>query len=186
MMAYALIDYDNAKLVEKEQSVFDVKFNVSRIATRCAQIVNANYADCSEVAIRFYGGWTDKANNLTAAGSWIYAALGEARGRTLGLRTSPEVAVNSIFSDVPRFVGLYRDGGQKMVDTLLVADMVWIASQLDSPVVLVSDDEDMLPGTVATKLLDRSVTVCRRRSLGEAMNDAVLSQLRINIEGAVA
>lgn len=183
-MAYALIDYDNAKVIERERSLFDVKYNVGRIANRCAQVVKANYGGCSEVALRFYGGWTDKVDNLTVAGGWIYAALGEIRGRTLGLRMTAEVAVNNIFCEVPRLVGLYRDGGQKMVDTLLVADMVWIAAKLHTPIVLLSDDEDMLPGTIATKFHGREVTVCRRRSIGEAMNDAAISQLRINVEGA--
>lgn len=186
MLAYALVDYDNVKPIEKERSSFDVEYNVERIATRCAEIVRGSFAECREVTLRFYGGWTDKANSRTAAGVWIYGALAQARGRKLGVRVSPEVAINNIFSEMPPLVGLYREGGQKMVDTLLVADMVWIASKYDGPILVMSDDEDMLPGVVATRLMKRRVAVSRKRALGESMNDFVYKSLNIGVEGCLA
>lgn len=50
---------------------------------------------------------------------------------------------------------------QKLVDTLLVADLVWLASQGEA-VVVVSDDEDVIPGLLVAASYGTQVTwVCR-------------------------
>lgn len=185
MQVFALIDYDNVKPMGREVAKLDVEYNLEQIAKRVSEIVKTNYPSCGEISLRLYGGWTNRANGRTPAGSWIYGALGTIRAKRLGIRMTPEVAVNNIFSELPQFVGLHRDGGQKIVDTLIVADMVWIAMEYDCPIVLLSDDEDMLPGLVAANLRKRQVTLSRRRALGEAMNDEILKSLKINLEGCL-
>lgn len=185
MQLYALVDYDNVKLV-KDDSEQDVEFNVNQIADKIVDLAKDYYGACREIYVRFYGGWTDKANSPTKSGRWIRLALGRVRGRRRGTRVLPALATGVLHSDesLPPFIGLYRDGGQKMVDTLLVVDLVGIAREHECPIILLSSDEDMLPGIVAVSALKRSLVVARSTELGKGMNDVIYKSLNVRIAGA--
>ena len=72
-----------------------------------------------------------------------------------------------------------------MVDTLIVADLITLIHRFACPVLLLSDDEDMLPGLVAVRSARRQVAILRNRPLGDAMNDHVLCGMDIHVCGGV-
>lgn len=185
MQIFALVDYDNVKPVQKERAGTDVEDNVYRITRRATSVVKEFFPGHREIALRLYGGWTDRANKKTASGNWIYQATANVRGKHNGIRVLPEVATNNYGCGFSQYIGLYRDGGQKMVDTLIVSDLITLCTNYDCPVLLMSDDEDMLPGLVASRSAWKSLAVLRNRPFGEAMNDHVLGALNIRIAGGV-
>lgn len=185
MQVFALVDYDNVKPEQKEKAKVDVEENVFRIAQRASVAARELFPGVKDLSLRLYGGWTDKANNNTASGNWIYGAAGKVRGRHNGVRVTPEIAVNNYDCGLPQFVGLYRDGGQKMVDTLIVSDLITFCSNFDCPVILLSEDDDMIPGIVASRSARRNMALLRNRPLGAGMNDHVVGSLNIQIAGGV-
>ena len=182
MHVFAFVDYDNVKPLRKERQLVDVEDNIEEIVRVLTSMSRVAFPRCNELIVRLYGGWTDSANTHTAAGRWIYAAAAGIRGRRNGLRVRPEVAVSNLHSDLPQLVGLYRDGGQKMVDTLLVADMIWVAREYGAPLVVMSDDEDMLPGVIAASILSCDILLLRRREVGAALNDDLIVNMKVKLE----
>lgn len=186
MQVFALVDYDNVKPVQREVAEVDVEANLRRIAEHATSIAKANYPSAKDLELRLYGGWTDKRQGRTATCLWLERVLGSVRSRINGVRVTAEVVLSNYESAHFQLVGLYRDGGQKMVDTLIVSDLITLTSQFNCPVLLLSDDDDMVPGLVAARAAKRNVTLVRKRAMGEGMNDHVISSLNLQLSGGVA
>ena len=61
---------------------------------------------------------------------------------------------------------------QKMVDRMLACDAIFAAARGQSPVGIVSDDDDLLPAALSAHAADRGDAVLmRRRAPGEGLND---------------
>lgn len=185
MQAFALVDYDNVKPIQKERADADVQANIMRIAQHAAIVARANYPEAKNLEIRLYGGWTDKKCASTAACTWMERVLHTIRTRINGVRVTPWIAVSNYEETDSRLVGLYRDGGQKMVDTLIVADLITLTSRFRCPVLVLSEDDDMIPGLVASRYAKRDVTLIRNRRIGDGMNDHVISSLGVQIAGGI-
>jgi uncharacterized LabA/DUF88 family protein len=185
MHIFALVDYDNVRPNKKEKISLDVEENLIRIANRSSEVARSYYPGTSDLFLRLYGGWRDKSSQRTTSGAWIETAASKIRRRLNGIRVLPEIVTTNFECDLPAYKGLYRDGGQKMVDTLIVADLITIVNKFDCPVLMLSDDEDMLPGIVAVRNACRKVTVLRNRQLGEAMNDHIFNGIQIQVCGGV-
>jgi hypothetical protein len=185
MQLYALVDYDNVKPVRKERGKEDVEFNLDAIATLAARIRRRTYPECSDVVIRLYGGWVDIAGSYTAVGAWLYQSISTMRGRREGARILPEIALNVIQHGLPQLIGTYRGGGQKMVDTLIVADASIIVFKYSCPIIFMSDDEEMLPGAISSAINGRKTAISRNNHSGAGVNDALLAKLGVHLEEGV-
>lgn len=185
MQLYALVDYDNIKPVRKEKSKEDVEYNLECIAALVGQIRRDSYPGCGETIVRLYGGWVDKRGSFTAAGNWVFATIGNIRGRRQGARITPEVVLNVIYQDLPRLIGTFRDGGQKIVDTLIVADAIVLSTETECPILFLSDDEDVLPGAIIAACRRRKTSISRGKLVDTGLNDVLLKSLSIDIERGV-
>jgi hypothetical protein len=152
MQLIVLVDYDNVKPVRRDRTPADADYNVGMIVEAIARIRAYSFPQFKDVRIRLYGGWTDINGVVLEMATWIERAANQVRGRRLGGRLTAELALGLFDSDYGRLKGLYRDGGQKMVDTLIVSDAVRITLSYEAKVLFVSDDEDMLPGLLACHL----------------------------------
>jgi hypothetical protein len=185
MQVFALIDYDNVKPIKREKTSLDVEENITRIASQVSQEVRNTHPNTGDLYLRLYGGWTDRKSNFTMPCNWIFSTLPRLRTRLNGMRIHPDAVVTNFECRMQRYSGLYRDGGQKMVDTLIVADLLTLTSQYTCPVMLASDDEDMVPGLVACGRERSRLTLMRTKPLGEAMNDNIIRDLSIRVSGGV-
>lgn len=190
MQSFAFADYDNVRPIERELEDADTEANVLAISERIVEICRSTFPGVGEVAIRLYGGWTDKNGSATERAHRLYRVIPGVPRRIRGLRVSIEVPVSPIV--LPhRLKGLQKDGGQKMVDTLISVDMTYCALQLECPLILLSDDEDMVPAALLSGHLlsghrsRRPVCLSRDRACGLGANDLLLSGAGIQFEGGV-
>jgi hypothetical protein len=187
MQLLVLVDYDNVKVIRKERSPQEVAFNVETIALSAAHIRERTFPDFKDVRLRFYGGWTDSTGARLERGAWVSEACEKIRGRRLGGRITAEMAYGLFDSVYSIFYGLYRDGGQKIVDTLIVADAIRIAIVYGSRVLIMSDDEDMLPGLLGCHVHNPRGAIARFNRENVWHNDAMISHCGAIIEsGGVA
>lgn len=147
-----LVDYDNVKPIRRDRTAADANYNVELIVDAISQTRAQSFSQFKDVRVRFYGGWTDVSGRLLEAAAWVERAASQVRGRRLGGRIIAELALGLFDSEYGPLRGLYRDGGQKMVDTLIVSDAVRITLAYEAKVLVASDDEDMLPGLLACHL----------------------------------
>lgn len=185
MQVFALVDYDNVKPIHKEKAQPDVEENLDRIARHVTSVARLNYPGTRDLELRLYGGWTDKRQDPTSVCIWLERALNSVRSRINGVRVIPAIAVSNYESADLRFAGLYRDGGQKMVDTLIVSDLIILTHKFNCPVLLLSEDDDMIPGLVAARAARRNVTLIRNRAFGDGMNDHIVSLLSLQFSRGI-
>jgi hypothetical protein len=190
MQVYVFVDYDNVKLIPKELSDAEAEQNVLAIVDAAASITKSLHNQAGELAIRLYGGWTDIAGMPTERALRLYRVLDRLAKRMQGFRIGLELVVSPILGD-EHLVGLWRDGGQKMVDTLMTADVTWCALSIDCPLILMSDDDDMTPAAATAARIVRGnwsrrpLCLSRMRSCGEGMNDRLLENAGVYFGGGL-
>lgn len=165
MQLIVLVDYDNVKQERKERTAGDVDFNLELIVDAISRLRAASFPEYRDVRIRLYGGWTDINGALLEGALLVASAAGRVRGRRSGGRFTAELAVGLFDCEYSRLKGLYRDGGQKMVDTLIVSDAVRITLAYEAKVLIMSDDEDMLPGLLGCHIHNPKAVVKRRAKI---------------------
>ncbi|WP_158715764.1 MULTISPECIES: hypothetical protein [Streptomyces] len=156
------------------------------------QAVKQHWPCVTDLHLRLYGGWLFRSGRATRQWEWALPHLADFHTRRDGLRIEPELAHSSAWSPDARIRGTFRtareaDPGepdraaQKMVDGLIVADSLRYSLE-GKPTVLVSDDDDVLPGLLAaTARPTRSMMWLRKRAPGQSCNDQWLSS-HSNIE----
>lgn len=171
----ALIDYDNAKFHKKEYSVTDVDANLESLSEYLVARCSEMSFEPGEVAVRLYGGWINERGHLTQRCQWIVARLDTIRGLRRNVRLLPHL-VHSIAqrSDL-QLKGTCRTSRsppeQKMVDTMIAVDLLHYAA-LGHPILLATDDDDLVPAILAARLCrNPHIMLARRRPLGAGLND---------------
>lgn len=180
----AIVDYDNA-CTTREQTIGDTESNLTLLFNTAVRIVEQLYPDIPEVSLRLYGGWTLPSGRLTQRGEWLLVTASRIPRRIRGKRVIPYL-VNSL-ARIPsvRLLGTYRTvprpPRQKMVDTTIVLDLQFFAERLVGPLLMLSDDDDVLPGTLTARTYTEHITLARSRPVGEGINDsaAIAFGLRI-------
>lgn len=152
MQLIILVDYDNVKPIRRDRTFSDIEYNVRMIADVMSQVRAKSFPQFRDVRVRLYGGWTDVNGLILENAAWIGRAASQVRGRRLGGRITMELALGLFDSEYGHLKGLYRDGAQKMVDTLIVSDAIRITLGYEAKVLIASNDEDMLPGLLACHL----------------------------------
>ncbi len=175
-----LIDFFN--VVPRVEAPADVYDALNSIFSALRASVPRPDHGVVELDVRLYGGWVTMSNAHSQAATWILQALAIARGLYGGYRILPSCVFT--LAEVPHvpLIGTVRRGGQKMVDTMICLDLLHFATA-DVPVVVMSDDDDMLPALlVAASRGPRDLRLVRRRALGVGKNDHCLSATNYTIQ----
>jgi len=171
---FALVDYDNVKSIRREVSRDDVLQNLESILAQILSVRRQQFSDSAEVVMRLYGGWVDKNGAHTSIAQWMLTSIPHVRGRREGARIQPQLALSNLDSSFPSLAATLVSGGQKMVDTLLVADACYIASEYECPLLVYSDDTDVIPGVLHAARSNCRVGLLRSKLGGEAINDRIM------------
>jgi len=177
MFVRALIDYDNMRPFRTEHTRIDVHANANAIIQAVIAVLRSRGHNRGELHARLYGGWLTERGEYSPRAQWLLASLDALRGRRQAWRVIPEIALGVMPCPTVHLVGSFRvsDMGpqQKMIDTMLAVDMLHVAAVNGEQLVLVSDDDDLVPPSLASRMLTKDlVLVMRRRSPGSGLNDA--------------
>ncbi len=175
-LVIALVDYDNVRLVRREHTSSEVLQNLDEIVERLLDHLE-RHRPALEVRLRLYGGWTDFRGQYTLQAEWILAAAATLRGLKRRTRILPDVVTALAALPTHQLRGMFRQrpgvpAVQKMVDTMLCSDAVFLAAT--TRVIVVSDDDDvMVGGLAAATQHPTQVHLLRRRKAGTGLNDFV-------------
>ncbi|MFB7542610.1 hypothetical protein ACFC0N_22275 [Streptomyces zaomyceticus] len=185
--AVAVVDFSN--LCPAPRSDADVYDGLHAIDRVVREAIKQHWPRISELHLRLYGGWLFRNGRMTRQWEWALPHLADFRTRRDGLRVEPELAHSSAWHPSTRIVGTFRTAreadfgrpAQKMVDGLIVADSLRYSLE-GKPTVLVSDDDDVLPGLLAAAARPtRRMIWLRKRAPGQSCNDQWLTS-HSNIE----
>lgn len=150
--ATALVDYDNITSI-KERSITDVVTNLSELIPNLVSKIRILVPDVEEVNFRFYGGWSLRDGQSSQQCVWLLSEMGRFNRRHGSVRAKCRLARELIAQTELSLVGTYRDGGQKMVDGMITADLIHLSNDKELSLVLVSDDDDFVPGVITGSCL---------------------------------
>jgi hypothetical protein len=185
--AVVLVDYDNVKLIRVERTAGDVGNNLAELVPAAVGEAKKVLGDIGEIVFRVYGGWIDEKGIHSFKAQWLLTALSWYRGRSSGTIVKPSLVTALACRTTDTLLGTVRHSSagyqQKMVDTMMVADAIHYTRDESLPIVLFSDDDDLLPGALASSVMAPRVPFhwLRRRKVGSALNDAVLKRARVTI-----
>lgn len=145
-----LVDYDNVKL-QPVKSALDEMFNLNDLATEIRRHLGRGEV-VTEIWLRLYGGWLDERGMYTPRATWLLSWIRDVRGYEAGIRLYPELVLSLAELPSVRLSGTCRiekkPRTQKMVDTMMALDACHFARDGSTEVVLVSDDDDLVPASM--------------------------------------
>lgn len=177
------MDFDNVMAVSSNQSAFEIEFGLSEIVSATLAYIQSCQSAVNELHIRLYGGWLDESGSFTLRGQHVSQSLSTVRGLRSGVRVMPALTIALAAFPSHRLNGTLRSypsgrNGQKMVDTMMAIDAVYLADKEYDLMLLLSDDDDLLPAAITASCRrqnDGSVHLLRKRPLGRGLNDAACS-----------
>lgn len=187
--AVILVDYDNVRLVRDERTAGDVANNLADVVP-LAVAEAARVFGVKEAAFRVYGGWIDERGVHSYKAQWLVTGLAWYRGRQSGTIVKPLLVTTLACRSMDTLLGTVRRSNaghqQKMVDSMIVVDAIHYCRDEGLPVMLFSDDEDLLPAALAAASMAPRTPFhwLRRRDVGSALNDALLKRAKISIGSA--
>lgn len=148
----ALVDWDNVAGLRRAAD--DVGYELRE---RLVDLVVGTFGSATELEVRCYSGWFQPNGALTGQGQAIRSRLSGLTGRIRNLAVRFEYADGMIASGAPGLFPLLVDREcrcvhktpireQKMVDTLMAVDAMYLAEFTQIGLVTVSDDVDLAPG----------------------------------------
>jgi hypothetical protein len=146
---YLLVDYDNA-FDKREAAPGDARVNLSILTAQLRAAV-LRLGMPKDVTVRLYGGWHFEDGRTTPRAEWLNRALPDFRQLKDGVRMKPDLATSVAAAANRVLLGTYRNSNgpeQKMVDTMIVSDAIFLARRKGAHVAVVSDDSDVIPGLV--------------------------------------
>jgi len=185
MLAQIFVDYDNTALYRPERTDDECYASLGSAIekVKCFAKDRLKGAGVTELELRLYGGWIDVAGHPTERHLRLARCIRKIPTRICGLRLTAEIITRPINVN-QALVGSYKDGGQKMVDTMIVADILWCAYNWQSPMLVLSDDDDIIPGVLGAAvhasirggtMANQIVALGRSRTNGEGLNDKLLT-----------
>lgn len=189
MQTLVLVDYDNAKPNGREMSAADSYANLELIIQLLTKIAKSFCPNSGELIVRLYGGWIDERGQYTRLATWMLPSISQLRGRHNGYRVRFELALNVAAIEDYQLIGTYRRSsnppGQKMVDTMIAVDLMHLTQSSDCPIILCSDDDDLVPSLLYAAHTKRPCALSRARPRGAALNDAALTKNKIEFFGSI-
>lgn len=185
MNVVALIDFDNVRVAPIERPG-DLDANLSEFFKLLPERVGQVLTDVREIQARFYGGWIDESGRYTQLASEMLTALSSFRGLRDGMRVLPLLATSLERRMDYHLLGTIRMQArpfrQKMVDTMMVADSLFLSRYDNRNIVLVSNDDDLVPAALeAVEELTGPARICwlRLRDNGQGLNDGRLTSVGV-------
>lgn len=173
----ALVDYDNMRLDSPQRD--DHELFVRQLVDRLPCAFRVAFPDVRELDIRLYGGWVDELGHFGPYALRLLPILPRLRGRRDGVIVRPSLATT--LARFPDFVlqGTVRRRKcdpkrmqQKMVDGMMGFDAVFALGDNATRVGVITDDDDVIPATLAANAIDRSMFAwLRRRAPSSGLND---------------
>lgn len=161
----ALIDWDNVegsfnqpesdgRQLARRHGADEVAFELRE---RLLDLMEASFSDATELEIRCYSGWFEPSGHITSPGRAIRGKIDGMGGRVRGRPVRFEFADSMYAPGSPALQPLLVPRScrcphrspireQKMVDTFMTVDAVYLAEFSDIGVITVSDDVDLAPG----------------------------------------
>lgn len=172
-----LVDFSNVQPSLKTQ--LDVQLALEECVHALIKAVKLFSPTPTELRLRLYGGWLLPDDTDSHVAQWLLAEMAAIRGRREGVRILPSYATAMAEFPNVRLVGTLRKIGgkyaQKMVDSMLGLDLIYLVSTSD-PAILLSDDDDLMPAVLKAASLEPSgLVLIRRRAAGSGMNDHCLT-----------
>jgi hypothetical protein len=184
-LAVALVDYDNVK-IQEERNAGDVDINLAALVPIIVSEAEKALDQPKELLIRVYGGWIDEQGQHSLRAQWLLVGLGWYRGRSGGTIVKPTLVTSLACRTSDTLIGTVRkslSGGtrQKMVDNLIAVDAQYLSRDRNLPIVVFSDDDDLVPAALAASSMAAALRLhwLRRRKVGSGMNDALLRRAGI-------
>jgi hypothetical protein len=181
---HVLVDYDNAMLhVEKNPT--DVTLNLNLLSTRLSGKLSSLIPDSDQVFLRLYGGWVTLDGQFTPRAGWLLSEMPNYRRKIGPVRIKPTIITTILAREDLVLVGTYQNQAQIMVDAMLSVDVVELASDNDFSLVVVSDDQDVVPAVITAsekRTRQNPVYWLRRRNAPDAMViDSVLKRCNVRV-----
>jgi len=183
--ACALVDYDNVRLQQKEYSPVDAAAKLLAIRRVLLQHCMSLSVIPDELHIRLYGGWLNERGHYTQRAEWVLSQINTVRGRVNGVRVVPDVVIAIAECGSKPLFGLVRTirslRAQKMVDTMIAVDAIHFADGRSGPLLIVSDDDDIVPPALAARARWEPVVLFRRRGPGQGLNDGTCESQGVSL-----
>lgn len=182
--AIALVDYDNVKL-QQDKNPGDVSMNLADLVPVVVSEARKALDQPRELLLRVYGGWIDEHGLQTTRAQWLLVGLSCFRGRTGPTIVKPMLVTALACRSTDTVVGTVRQTSsglrQKMVDNMIALDALYFARDHRLPVLLFSDDDDLVPTAIVAGTIVDSVRFhwLRRRNVGSGINDALIRRAGI-------
>lgn len=175
-----LIDYDNVR-PHRESNRLDACLNLEQLIQDLVATLRIVMPGLRELRIRLYGGWLDERGQFSHLANWITPALEDQRGVRDGVRVLPRMALSPLCQPDARLRGTVRleprRRRQKMVDGLIIIDAVTLGMQKVERLCVVSDDDDLVPGVLASRILfGVEASLLRTVNRPLALNDSILTR----------
>ncbi len=167
---YVLIDYDNAKATRaRETTEAQARASLQRLLDSTERLFRVTDLAPNRTYFELYGGWRNPDGYPSEENQRLLRVLGDFVGTKAGTSRTAFTLVQSIVGCADTLVGTRDSGNQKMVDGMLVLDVVSRARELsgtDSAIVVVSADVDILPGLIlAAEVSNRTLPLFLLRLL---------------------
>jgi hypothetical protein len=185
-LAVALVDYDNVK-IQDDRNAGDVGINLADLVPLVVSEAGRALDHPKELLIRVYGGWIDEQGQHSRRAQWLLVGLGWYRGRSGPTIVKPTLVTSLACRNSDTLIGTVRQTPtglrQKMVDNIIAVDAQYFACDRRLPVVVFSDDDDLVPAALAAGSTAGSIRFhwLRRRKVGSGMNDALLRRAGITL-----
>jgi hypothetical protein len=187
--AVILVDYDNVRPTREERTAGEVEANLAALIP-CTVAEAARVFAVKELAFRLYGGWIDESGVQSHRAQWLITNLDWYRGRHSGTIVKPCLVTALACRPMDPLLGTVRQcktgRRQKMVDTMIVVDAIHFCRDEGLPIMLFSDDDDLLPAALGAASMAPKVQFhwLRRRPVGSALNDAMLTRAMVSLGSA--
>lgn len=186
-LAIIFADYDNIVPPQKEYSADDVEANLVLIVdSLVAEIASWSNHEIREVSFRFYGGWIGDSGVHTSRGGWLLSRLNAGRGLRSGIRVLPTMITAIAERAAYPLAGSFRTRSgrseQKMVDTMLAVDLIYYARTTRHPLIVASDDDDVVPAALSASTNPcGGIWMLRHRDPHRGVNDMHLSDCGVKL-----
>jgi len=184
--AVALVDFDNLEVAgiipakwTRYSSSSDALVLLQLLCEHLAAAAQNQSALTRELRIRLYGGWVDEISLLSRKAELVRSQIRFLPQRFGSLRLYSQLVLVSPYAPRHRLLGTVRlqskPPRQKMVDGMMTCDAIYFSGLPDHNIILVSDDEDLVPACLAAAFRsDCGVSVCRSTSHRSGLNDRAL------------
>jgi hypothetical protein len=151
--AVVLVDYDNVR-TKDERTAGDVVLNLGDLIPPIVAEAERSLDQPQELAVRIYGGWVNERAQQSRRAQWLLTALPWYCGRRGRAIVKPSLVTSLACRTSDVLVGTVRgsEAGvrQKMVDAMLGFDALHFAREQSLPVLIVSDDDDLVLSFINT------------------------------------